>query len=128
MPSQAARIRPSNLPKGLPQGRLREQALYAHKARAQQSRISLVEHIVDVIVGRNLLDPEQHLAVGTALALLQPALKGQKGHALREKITKAERPKSAIALLLPYPAEAPESPHKPVSGQKVGVATASSPP
>ena len=37
------------------------------------------------IVGRNSLDPEQGLAVGAALALLQRAPKGEKRRALHEE-------------------------------------------
>ena len=71
--------------KGLAHGRFGKQLLQARKAGLQQRRISPVEHVADVVVGGNFLDPEQRLAVGTAMTLLQAALKRQKRRALHEK-------------------------------------------
>jgi hypothetical protein len=71
--------------------------LHTFKTGLQQSRIGQIKHLADVIVGGNLLDPEQRLAVGTALAFLQPALKGQKRRALQEKHGKGRQPKISPA-------------------------------
>jgi len=64
---------------------LGEQLLHARETGLQQRRIGAVKHHADVIVRGDFLDPEQRLAVGTAIALFQPALKREKGHALHEK-------------------------------------------
>src|SRR5215475_3599871 len=74
-----------------------EQLLHTFKTGLQQSRIGHIKHLADVIVGGNLLNPEQRLAVGTALAFLQPALKGQKRRALQEKHGKGRQPKISPA-------------------------------
>src|SRR5215831_19277020 len=55
-----------------------------------QSRVATapdqpVEHVADVVVGGNFLDPEQRLAVGPAMTSLQATLKRQKRRALHEK-------------------------------------------
>src|ERR1700746_71470 len=74
-----------------------EQLLHTFKTGLQQSGTGHIKHLADVIVGGNLLDPEQRLAVGTALAFLQPALKGQKRRALQEKHGKGRQPKISPA-------------------------------
>ena len=74
-----------------------EQLLHTFKTGLQQNRIGHIKHLADVIVGGNLLNPEQRLAVGTALAFLQPALKGQKRRALQEKHSKGRQPKISPA-------------------------------
>jgi hypothetical protein len=71
--------------KGLAQRRLDQQSFQMLEAGYQQRRIRLVEHVADVIVGRNFLDAEQTLAIRPALAFLQSALKGQERSALHEK-------------------------------------------
>ena len=65
--------------------RFEKQPLRVPEARREQSRIRAVEHIPDIIVGRDLLDPEQGLAVRPSLAFLQLPLKRQKRRALHEK-------------------------------------------
>jgi hypothetical protein len=65
--------------------RFHKQPLRVRKAGREQSDIRLVEHVPDIIVGRDLLDPEQGLAVRAALALLERPLEGQEGRALHEK-------------------------------------------
>jgi len=64
---------------------LKEQLLRAVKAGREQRRVRAVEHVADIIVGRNFLDPKQALAVRPSLAFLQLPLKGQKRRALHEK-------------------------------------------
>src|SRR5215831_1228289 len=98
-----------------------EQLLHTFKTGLQQSRIGHIKHLADVIVGGNLLNPEQRLAVGTALAFLQPALKGQKRRALQEKHSKGRQPKIS-------PAGGLERSHKRLSARKEGMATAPSHP
>src|SRR5262252_4201330 len=80
-----------------------EQLLHTFKTGLQQSRIGHIKHLADVIVGGNLLDAEQRLAVGTALAFLQPALKGQKRCALQEKHSKGRQPKISPANITATP-------------------------
>ena len=65
--------------------RLEQQLLRPLETRRQQSGIRLVEHVPDIIVRRDLLDPEQGLTVRAALALLQRPLEGEEGRALHEK-------------------------------------------
>ena len=64
---------------------LKEQLLRAAEARREQRGVRAVEHIPDIIVGRDLLDPEQGLAVRAPLPLLQRPLEREEGHALHEK-------------------------------------------
>ena len=71
--------------KGLAQRRLGQQRFQTLETGREQRRVRLVEHVADVIVGGNFLDPEQGLAIGAALAFLQGALEGQKRGALHEK-------------------------------------------
>src|SRR3981081_1054839 len=80
-----------------------QQSFQMPEAGCEQRRVRFVEHVADVIVGRNFLDAEQTLAIRPALAFLQSALKGQERSALHEKHAKAERPKSATAILPPRP-------------------------
>src|ERR1700730_11670227 len=79
--------------KGGPQRRRGEQLLQALETGLQQRRIGRVEHVADVIVGRDFLDPEQALAVRAAMALLQGALERQKRRALHEKQGERRKPK-----------------------------------
>jgi hypothetical protein len=65
--------------------RFEKQSLRVREARREQSRIRAVEHVPDIIVGRDLLGPEQGLAIRPSLAFLQLSLKGQKRRALHEK-------------------------------------------
>jgi len=88
--------------KGRPQRRRGEHLLHALETGLQQRRISGIEHVADVIVGRDFLDPEQSLAVRAPLALLQGALERQKRRVLHEKQGRqpfTTSPKSAIAML-----------------------------
>src|SRR4029077_18322534 len=55
------------------------------EAGRELRRVRFVEHVADVIVGRNFLDAEQALAIRTALTFLQSALKGQERSTLHEK-------------------------------------------
>ena len=64
---------------------LNEQLLCALKAGREQRGVRAVEHVPDIIVGRNLLDPKQGLAVRAALAFLKRPLEGEEGRALHEK-------------------------------------------
>src|SRR5450759_5201662 len=72
-------------PESLVQGRLREQRFQALETGREQRRVRRVQHVADVIVGRNFPDPEQGLAIGAALAFLQRALERQKRGALHEE-------------------------------------------
>src|SRR5262249_25261225 len=78
-----------------------EQLLHTFKTGLQQGRVGHIKHLADVIVGGNLLDPEQRLAVGTALAFLQPALKSQIKRQtralLKKKHSKGKHPKNSPA-------------------------------
>ena len=65
--------------------RFEQQLLHPFKARREQSRLHAVEHVPDIIVGGDFLDPEQGLAVRAPLALLQRPLKGQERRALHEE-------------------------------------------
>jgi hypothetical protein len=65
--------------------RLEQQLLGAFKARREQSRVRAVEHVPDVIVGGDPLDPEQALAVRAPVAPLQSPLEGQERRALHEE-------------------------------------------
>src|SRR5208337_2101503 len=55
-----------------------QQLLDALEAGREQSRVRAVEHVSDVIVGRDFLNSEQGLAVRPSLAPLQRPLEGQK--------------------------------------------------
>src|SRR5208337_5146980 len=55
-----------------------QQLLDALEAGREQSRVRAVEHVPDVIVGRDFLNSEQGLAVRPSLAPLQRPLEGQK--------------------------------------------------
>src|SRR5208337_3567829 len=57
---------------------LDQQLLDALEAGREQSRVRAVEHVPDVIVGRDFLNSEQGLAVRPSLAPLQRPLEGQK--------------------------------------------------
>jgi hypothetical protein len=48
---------------GLTQGRLRQQGFQTLEAGREQRRVRFVEHVADVVVGRNFLDAEQALAI-----------------------------------------------------------------
>ncbi len=48
--------------KGLAQRQLGQQRFQTLEAGREQRRVRLVEHVADVIVGRNFLDAEQALA------------------------------------------------------------------
>jgi hypothetical protein len=78
--------------KGRPQRRRDEHLLHALETGLQQRRIGGVEHVADVVVGRDFLDPEQSLAVRAPLALLQGALERQKRRALQEKKGECRQP------------------------------------
>ena len=71
--------------KSLAHWRLGEQLLEARETGLQQRRVRRVQHVADIIVGGNLLDPEQRLAVRTTVPFLQCALKRQEGRTLHEK-------------------------------------------
>ena len=64
---------PQEPPKSLYE-RLGQEIFQTLEAGRQQRRIRLVQHVADVVVGRNFLDPEQALAVRAALAFLQQPL------------------------------------------------------
>ena len=49
--------------KGLAQRRLGQQSFHTPEAGREQRRVRSVEHVADVIVGRNFLDAEQALAI-----------------------------------------------------------------
>ena len=49
--------------KGLAQRRLDQQSFQTLEAGREQRRVRFVEHVADVIVGRNFLDAEQALAI-----------------------------------------------------------------
>jgi hypothetical protein len=65
---------PAQSAKGMAHGRLVQEILQALEAGRQQRRIRLVQHVADVVVGGDFLDPEQGLAVRAALAFLQHPL------------------------------------------------------
>ncbi len=76
----------------LPHGGFEQQLLHALKAGREQSGIGAVEHVADVIVGRDFLDAEQGLAVRAALALLQRPLEGEERRALHEEHGEGRKP------------------------------------
>ena len=67
---------PAEPAEGLAHRAFEQQLLGALETGREQSGIRLVEHVPDIIVGRDLLEAEQGLAVRAALALLQRPLKG----------------------------------------------------
>jgi hypothetical protein len=79
-------------PERLAQGRFEKPPLRVREAGREQGRVRPVEHVPDIIVGRDLLDAEQGLTVRPALALLQLTLKGQKRRALHEKHGEGRQP------------------------------------
>ena len=83
---------PAEPAEGLAHRAFAQQLLRALKAGREQSRIRLVEHVPDIIVGRDSLDAEQALAVRAALSLLQLPLKRQERGALHEKHGERRQP------------------------------------
>ena len=69
----------------LAHGGLKEQSLHAFEAGREPSRVRIVEHTPDIIVGRDLLDAKQGLAVRAALPLFQRPLKRQERRTLHEE-------------------------------------------
>jgi hypothetical protein len=83
---------PARPPESLAHCRFEQQPLHVLEARREQGRVRAIEHVSDIIVGRDLLDAEQSLAVRPTAAFLQLALKGQKRRALHEKHGEGRQP------------------------------------
>ena len=79
---QGSAVQPTE---GLSDRGLGQQRFHALETRLQKRGVGLVQPIADIIVRRDSTDPEQRLAVGAAMALLQRALKTEKRRALHEK-------------------------------------------
>ena len=88
---------------GLMQRRRGDEPLHALEAGLQQRRIGAIEHVADVIAGRDFPNPEQRLAVRAPLAFLQGALEREKRGALHEKQGKRRKAEVGHVAAAPLP-------------------------
>ena len=58
---------------------------YGVERRMQQRRVGRIQHVTDVVVAGDFVQPEQGFAVRSRLALLQLSLVCQEGRALHEE-------------------------------------------
>ena len=112
---------------GLAQWRLGQQSFQTFETGGEQRRVRFVEHVADVIVGRNFLDAEQALAIRPAMAFLQSALNrtGKKRSARKTSRTPTDQ-NPPWQYCRPAPYGDPERRRKPPSNPPEGMATAAS--